>query len=137
MNNVMGQTGRVVLSDTVLQFKSGKKKTVRYRYVLVSKIKVPSDKGGERVVRQWKAEVIGPFHSALYGVCSYGSTKKRSKAALHRRLMNDYRYFGVMLLSAVDDADNVGNVDLRLWDQISSGRPITKTAGELVGSAGM
>lgn len=133
---VMGQTGRTVLSDTVLQFKSARKKTVRYRYVLVSSVKVATDKGRERTVCLWKAEVIGPFHSSLYGACSYGSTKKRTKASLKRRLMNDYRYFGVMLLSAIDDADNVGNVDLRLWDQISSGRPITKTPGELVGCAG-
>ncbi len=137
MNNVIGQTGRVVLSDTVLQFKSGRKKTVRYRYQKISSVRVETDNGKGRTICVWKAEVIGPFHSALYGVCSYGSKKKRTKAALQRRLMNDYRYFGNMLLSAVDDADNVGNVDLRLWDQISSGRPITKTSGELVGSAGM
>jgi len=120
---VMGQTGRVVLSDTVLQFKSARKKTVRYNYV--------------RVENGWLAQVIGPFHSALYGTCSFATRKFRAKAALQRRLMNDYRYFGCMLFSDVDDADNVGNVDLRLWDQISSGRPITKTPGELIGTAGM
>ena len=137
MAGVIGQTGRIVLSDDVIKFKASHKKTVRYRYVLMSSVKVASDKGADRTVCQWKAEVIGPFHSALYGACSFGPTRKRSKVALQRRLCNDYRYNGIMLLSAVDDADNVGNVDMRLWDQISSGRPITKTHGELVGNAGM
>ena len=136
MAGVIGQTGRTVLSDTVLQFKASCKKTVRYRYTLMSSVKVPTDKNRERTVCQWRAEVIGPFHSTMYGACSFGPTKKRSKVALQRRLCNDYRYNGFMLLSAIDDADNVGMVDLRLWDQISSGRPITKTSGELVGSAG-
>lgn len=122
MNRVIGQTGREPLSDTVLQFKSSRKKTVRYRY--------------KKVGNGFLAEVIGPFHSTLYGVCSFGTKRKRARKALKRRLGNDYRYFGIMLLSAVDDADNVGMVDLRLWDQISSGRPITKTPGELIGSAG-
>lgn len=120
---VMGQTGRVVLSDTMLQFKSGRAKTVRYNYV--------------RVPNGFLCQVIGPFHSALYGACSFATRKFRAKAALQRRLANDYRYFGCMMFSDVDDADNVGNVDLRLWDQISSGRPITKTPGELIGTAGM
>ncbi len=120
---VMGQTGRMVLSDTVLQFKSGRKKTVRYNYV--------------RVNDGWLCQVIGPFHSALYGTCSFATKKVRAKAALQRRLANDYRYFGRMMFSVVDDADNVGLVDLRLWDQISSGRPIIKTPGELIGTSGM
>ena len=138
MAGVIGQTGRVVLSDDVIQFKASHKKTVRYRYQLMSSVKVATDNPKvDRTVCQWKAEVIGPFHSSLYGACSYGSTRKRSKAALQRRLMCDYRYNGVMLLSATDDADNVGNVDTRLWDQVSSGRPITKGFAELVGSAGM
>ncbi len=119
---VMGQTGRTVLSDTVIQFKSARKKTVRYNYV--------------RVPNGWLCQVIGPFHSAIYGTCTFATKKYRAKAALQRRLMNDYRYFGCMLFSDVDDADNVGNVDLRLWDQVTSGRPITKNHGELVGCAG-
>jgi hypothetical protein len=134
---VIGQTGRTVLSDDVIQFKASHKKTVRYRTQLMSSVKVATDNKRERTVCLWKAEVIGPFHSVLYGVCSYGSTKKRAKAALQHRLAADYRYIGIMLLSAVDDADNVGNVDLRLWDQVSSGRPIVKGHAELVGSAGM
>lgn len=119
---VLAQTGRMVLSDTVLQFKSARKKTVRYNYV--------------RVQHGWLCQVIGPFHSALYGTCSFATKKVRAKAAMKRRLMNDYRYFGHVLFSDVDDRDNVGKVDKRLWDQISSGRPITKTPGELIGSAG-
>ena len=137
MAGVIGQTGRVVLSDDVIQFKASHKKTVRYRYKLISSVKVATDKKQDRTVCFWMAEVIGPFHSALYGACSYGSTRKRSKAALQRRLMCDYRYNGCMLLSATDDADNVGNVDMRLWDQVSSGRPIVKGFAELVGNAGM
>ncbi len=120
---VIGQTGRTVLSDSVIQFKSARNKTARYNYV-----KVPNG---------FLCQVIGPFHSALYGTCSFATRKVRAKAALQRRLMNDYRYFGCLLFSDVDDADNVGKVDLRLWDQISSGRPIIKTPGELIGTAGM
>lgn len=119
---VIGQTGRTVLSDNVLQFKASQKKTVRYRYI--------------RVPNGWLCQAIGPFHSVLYGTCAFATKKYRAKAALKRRLANDYRYIGCMLFSDVDDADNVGKVDLRLWDHISSGRPITKTSGELIGSAG-
>lgn len=118
----MWQTGRTVLSDDVLQFKVSKKRTVRYRY--------------KRVPNGFIAEVIGPFHSAFYGTCSFGTKQYRAKAALERRLGNEFGYIGCMLFSDVDDADNIGQVDLRLWDQICSGRPITKTSGELVGSAG-
>lgn len=119
---VIGQTGRTVLSDTVLQFKSARKKTVRYNYV--------------RVRNGFLCQVIGPFHSALYGTCSFATRKSRAKAALQRRLMNDYRYFGCMMFSDVDDADNVGKCDKRLWDDANPGAPITKNSGELVGAAG-
>jgi hypothetical protein len=136
MSNVIGQTGRVVLSDYVIMFERSKKRTVRYRYSLISSVKVATDKGKDRTVCLWKAEVIGPFHSAYYGTCAFGSKKLRSKAALERRLGNEFGYIGTLLYSDDDTADNVGEVDLRLWDDHQNGRPITKTSGELVGSAG-
>ncbi len=121
-SNVIGQTGRVVLSDDTIHFKASKKRTIRYRY--------------QKVPCGFLAEVIGPFHSEFYGTCSFATKKYRAKAALRRRLGNAFGYIGCMLFSDVDEADNVGNVDLRLLDDEAGERPITKTSGELVGSAG-
>jgi len=122
MNKVIGQTGRTVLSDEIIQFRLSKKRTVRYRY--------------KKVRCGFVAEVIGPFHSTFYGTCSFATKKHRAKAALKRRLRNEFGYVGRMLYSDVDTADNVGDVDLRLLDDEAGDRPITKTSGELVGSAG-
>ncbi len=121
-NKVMGQTGRTVLSDDMIQFKREKKRTVRYRY--------------QKVPCGFIAEVIGPFHSTFYGTLSFATKKYRAKAALKRRLGNQFGYIGTMLYSDVDEADNIGNVDLRLLDDEAGERPITKTSSELVGSAG-
>ncbi len=124
MRKVIGQTGSVVLSDDTIQRQIDKKRTVRYRY--------QSIKCG--VKTHWLCEVIGPFHSALYGACSYGTKKTSAKAALIRRLANDYRYFGHLLFSDVDAGDSVGDVDFRTIADGTTSRPITKNV--LVGSAG-
>lgn len=118
---VIGQTGRTVLSDDMVQFKSSHKRTVRYWY--------------KKVKHGFMAQVIGPFHSTLYGTCSFGTKRKSARKALKRRLASDYRYHGNMMLSAVDDADNVGKVDSRAFWQVP-GLSIAKTPTELIGSAG-
>jgi hypothetical protein len=100
-NHVIGQTGKVVISDGIVWYKASKKRTVRYRYV--------------KVKHGFRAEVIGPFHSALYGACSYGTSRKSAKAALERRLANDYRYFGCFLLSDTDSADITGLSPMELY----------------------
>ena len=120
MRKVIGQTGSVVLSDDMLGHQRDKKRTVRYRYQKV--------RGG------WLCEVIGPFHSALYGVNSYGTLRTSAKKALIRRLANDYRYLGHLLFSDVDAGDSVGIVDSRTIQNGDAAIPITKNV--LVGSAG-
>ncbi len=109
-NKVMGQTGKVVLSDATAQYNMGKKRTLRYRY--------------EKCYHGYRAVVIGPFHSRTYGVCSFGTKRTTAKAALIRRLANDYRYIGNLIFSDVDDGDNVGNVDARVWDDRAKAFPI-------------
>ena len=124
MRNVIGQTGSLVLSDDSIHRQIEQKRTVRYRY---QKIKCG-------VKTHWLCEVIGPFHSALYGACSYGTKRTSAKTALIRRLANDYRYLGNLLFSDVDTADKVGVVDSRLITDWMADRPITNNI--LVGSAG-
>ena len=118
---VIGQTGRVVLSDGTTQYKLSKKRTVRYRYM--------------KYTHGYRAEVVGPFHSRTYGACSFGTKKSSAKAALKRNLSNNYGYIGIMLFSDVDEADNVGRMDERLLDENATARPIT--SHECCGSAGM
>jgi len=62
---VIGQTGRVALSDEAIQYKLSRKRTVRYWYV--------------KCAHGYRAEVVGPFHSRTYGACGFGTTKKRAK----------------------------------------------------------
>ena len=120
MQKVIGQTGRMALSDEAIQYKLSRKRTVRYRYV-------KCDYG-------YRTEVVGPFHSVLYGACGFGTKKSLAKAALERNLANNYGYIGKMMFSDVDEADNVGRVDPRLLDENATSRPISN--GELIGSAG-
>lgn len=117
---VIGQTGSIVLSDEKIQYKLDKKRTVRYRYQ-----KMP-DFG-------WVCEVIGPFHSALYGACSFGTKKSTAKAALIRRLSTSYGYIGTLLFSDVDTSDTVGLGRVYADDDKQAG-PIS--TAQLVGSAG-
>ena len=119
-NAVIGQTGKVVLSDDAIYRKLGRKQTVRYQYTKLS------DK--------WMAWVCGPFHSRTYGACGFGTGKRRSKEALQDNLARNYRYLGTMMFSDVDEADTVGMMDVRLLDNNAMARPIT--FAELVGSAG-
>lgn len=111
-NTVIGQTGSVVLSDETIHRKLSRKRTVRYQYT--------------RVKHGWTTWVSGPFHSRTYGACGFGTDKRRSKAALQRRLANSYRYLGHMLFSDVDEADKVGIVDDRLLDVGVVNRAITE-----------
>lgn len=110
-NRVIGQTGKVVLSDDTVKYNRSKKRTVRYWY--------------EKQHIGWMAFVIGPFHSLLYGVCGYGTKRTTAKAALIRRLANDYRYIGCLLFSDVDESDTVGDFDPRLLDDRATAQPIT------------
>lgn len=93
---VIGQTGSVVLSDNLIQYKGSKKRTVRFQY--------------ERMKCGWIAWVCGPFHSRTYGACGYGATKSRAKEVLQRNLANHYRYFGRLMFSVLDSSDTVGIV---------------------------
>lgn len=117
---VIGQTGSIVLSDETIHYKLSKKRTVRYRY--------------EKCLHGYRAVVVGPFHSALYGACSFGTKKTSSKNALELRLANSYNYIGKMMFSDHDESDTVGIVNPRLLDDNAMARPISNN--ELVGSAG-
>jgi hypothetical protein len=111
-NVVIGQTGRIPLSDDAIMRKLSHRRTVRYQYA--------------KAKHGWIAWVCGPFHSRTYGACAFGTDKRRSRVSLQRRLANNYRYLGLMLHSDVDDADNVGNVDDRLLDVGVVNRAITE-----------
>ncbi len=110
-STVIGQTGRIPLSDDAIHRKLGRRRTVRYQYT--------------KVKHGWTTWVCGPFHSRKYGLCAFGLDKARSKALLETTLANDYGHIGHMIYSDVDDADNVGNVDNRLLDVKAIARPIT------------
>lgn len=114
---VIGQTGSTVLSDEKIQYRTDKKRAVRYWIV-----KVPSG---------YRAEVVGPFHSKLYGTCSFATSRKRAKQALADNLARNFGHVGTMFLSAIDEADKVGTYRP---SATTSDRPISKS--ELVGSAG-
>ncbi len=98
MNKVIGQTGSVVLSDDAVFRKLSEKRTVCYRYVRMTR-------------SYYRAEVVGPFHSAYYGLSSFGTTRLRAKAALIRCLANSFGYMGRLIFSVDDEADHVGEVD--------------------------
>lgn len=130
-NHVIGQTGKAVLSEGIVWYKVGKKRTVRYRYV--------------KTAHGFRAEVIGPFHSVLYGACAYGTKRKSAKAALQRRLANSYGYFGCLMLSDIDSADATGLSPAELYHKSNNetrkilfgteARPISLQ--EAIGQAGM
>lgn len=114
---VIGQTGKMVLSDDGILYNPPKKRTVRYWY--------KPHKVGSRTF--WYAEVIGPFHSVHYGTCAFGTTKKRAKAALQGVLGREFGYLGFIMLSDVDTSDTVGLFDQRLLDEAIKNVPITAT----------
>lgn len=138
-NAVVGQTGRIVLSDHTLRYKIDKKRTIRFGFKKV--------KGG------WMAQVTGPFHSRLYGVTGLGycgpitaltaddkaceprklsgaeirkRAKTSAKAALKARLADDFGYIGHLMFSDHDEADNVGDPNPRLSEEGARNIPITK-----------
>ena len=106
-NPVIGQTGSVDLSDASIQRARSQIRTARYSLIVLS---YPSGR------KHYLASVNGPFHSRTYGATGFGTDKKAAKAALQRRLANDYRYFGSLRLSAHDTSDSVGIVNPRLLD---------------------
>ncbi len=120
-NHVIGQTGKIILSDATELYKLMKKRTVRYQYI--------------KVGIEWCAWVCGPFHSRTYGTSGFGVRKAHAKEALQRGLANRFGYIGRITFSDVDEADNVGNVNPRLLEENASARPITPYSA--CGSAGM
>ncbi len=119
MSYIIGQTGSIVLSDDGLIRARGMKRTVRYRY--------------EKMRLGWLCVVVGPFHSAMYGACSYGTKRTSAKKALVRRLGNRFGYIGRLMFSDVDAADKAGIVDIRTTVGVAAS-PITRR--DLVGNAG-
>lgn len=119
--NYIGQTGRIILSDDMIQYKMSRNRTVRYQYI--------------KVGVEWCAWVCGPFHSRTYGTSGFGIKKRHAKEALQRGLANRFGYIGRVLFSAVDEADNVGNVNPRLLDDNAMAKPLTFSDAR--GSAGM
>jgi hypothetical protein len=81
---VVGQTGRVVLSSCIIQYKRSQERTIHYRYT--------------KLQQGWHAWVCKPFHSRTYGVCGFGANKARAKTALENILANDYGYIGKLVL---------------------------------------
>ncbi len=110
-NQVMGQTGTIVLSDDMSQYRLGQGRIVRFQYM--------------KIKYGFIAWVCGPFHSRTYGASSFGTTHKSAKVALQRNLANNYRYIGHVLFSCADEADKVGIVNTRLLDHNELARPIT------------
>ena len=82
-NRVIGQTGKVVLSESMINYHKCRRRTIRYR--------------STKCASGHMAEVIGP--SDMVGLCSFGTKPRSAKSALQRRLANDHGYFGKMILS--------------------------------------
>ena len=120
-SKVIGQTGQGVLSDDTVQYKQLGKRTVRYQYTKLSGL--------------WMAWVCGPFHSRTYGVCGFGTAKRTAKAALQRRLADDFGHIGLLMFSAVDDADNIRKIGVRIRSDYPV-QPIPITADDVRGFGG-
>ncbi len=99
-------------------YRSSTKRAVRYMMVRMGR-------------GSYRANIVGPFHSLLYGMCGFGTTRKRAKAELQRNLANNHGFIGSVLLTDRDEADNVG---VRYPNEMTPERPITLM--EAVGSAG-
>ncbi len=99
-------------------YRSSTKRAVRYMMIRMGR-------------SSYRADIVGPFHSALYGVCGFGTTRARAKVALQRNLANNHGFIGSVLLTVNDEADNVG---VRYPNEMTPERPITIM--EAVGSAG-
>ena len=114
---VIGQTGTTKLSDDSMLFTRSQKRSVRYRIV--------------KVAHGFVAEVIGPFHSSLYGTGCFGTSRYWAMDALKRRLANDHGYIGQFSRTDKDTADTVG---VRYPNEMTSEAPISLR--QLVGAAG-
>ena len=124
------RTNPPAASDEKKDYRSARKRAVRYWYV----------KSG----CGYRAEVVGPFHSRLYGTCGFGTNKIRAKARLKSNLANNYGFLGTMLLTDKDEADNVSMSAAEIWHRANNAerealenadeRPIN--AMECIGSAG-
>lgn len=82
-SSVIGQTGKVVFSESIRCYKRNCRRTIRYR--------------STKCASGYVAEVIGPPN--MMGLCSYGAKPESAKKALVRRLANDHEYFGNLILS--------------------------------------
>lgn len=112
MSHVIGQTGRSVLSDETIQYARDKRRTLKYWLHR-------SYRSG-----RWTVDIIGPFHSPMYGVCGSGSDKKTAMSDILRRLANEYGYIGRLMLSDIDESDTVGIVNRRLLSEGDKAIPI-------------
>lgn len=90
-SNVVGQTGRCILSDNAIQYKADKKRTLRYRY--------------ERIGACYMAVVVGPLKHRCYGACATAGQRHTALRALVRVLANEYGYYGNLIYSSKDEAD--------------------------------
>lgn len=109
-----------VVSDEKSAVKFGRRCAVRYRYV--------------KTCGLYRAEVIGPFHSKLYGACAFGRSKVSAKVRLKHQLERNFGFIGAMLLSDKDEADTVGYPDVDLVRPNASASPINHQ--DLCGTAG-
>lgn len=89
------------VSNESTTYKSARKRAVQFWYV--------------RVSAGYRAEVVGPFHSVLYGTCSFGRTRASAKARLKSNLARNHGFVGSMVLTNEDDADNVGLSIAEVW----------------------
>jgi hypothetical protein len=103
---VVGQTGSTVLSNDAVYRKLSRARTARYR--------IKRQPGG------YVAEIIGPFHSTLYGAHGPTTSKHRAKAALQTRLANNHGYHGCLILSDIDSADVVGLSVTDIWQRANN-----------------
>jgi len=117
-------------SDERNEYRTANRRAVRYMY--------------EKCQHGYRAVVVGPFHSKLYGTCGFGTKKTRAKAALQRNLANNFGFIGTMLMTDKDEADNVGLSASEVWHRANNaerealksadGRPIS--ALQATGTAG-
>lgn len=103
------------ISDDVVAYKRGKKRTLRYRLNSRTLELRVLYRGEYKTLRSWVgiAEVIGPLYSPYYGTRAYGFSRMgaadaRRKARQHLSDNVARRgYIGRFRLSSVDAADEV------------------------------
>lgn len=125
------RTNPPTISDEKNEYRAAQKRDVRFWV--------------KKCPKGYRATVVGPFFSALYGVNGFGTTHRRAEAALKRALLRTHNYIGRLVGTDKDDADNVGLSVSEKWHKANnaerevmrtlSANPITMA--EAVGSAGM